>query len=261
MHTFRALCATGVAAAIFAAGCGSSSKSTSTTATSAQASVTGTITVLAASSLTAPFTAFGHDFEAANPGTKVSFSFGSSADLENSIEQGAPGDVFASADQKNMDKLVAAGENAGPPVNFAKNKLEIAVEKGNPKHITTLSDLTKSGTVVVLCDPKAPCGKFAAQVLDNAKVDLTPKSLEANAKATLSKVELGEADAAVVYVSDIASSATVDGVEIPDSVNVITTLPIVVLKDSKNPSLVKAWVDYVVAHHDELVGKYGFLSL
>ena len=131
-------------------------------------------------------------------------------------------------------------------MDFAKNRLEIAVEKGNPKHIATLSDLTKPGLVVVLCDPSAPCGKYAAQVLDNAKVKLTPKSLEANVKATLSKVELGEADAAIVYVSDVASSGKVDGVQIPDNVNVLTTLPIVALKDSKNAALAKAWVDFVV---------------
>ncbi len=98
-------------------------------------------------------------------------------------------------------------------------------------------------------------------MLDNANVKLTPKSLEANVKATLSKVELGEADAAIVYVTDVKSSGKVDGVKIPDNVNVLTTLPIVALKDSKNSALAKAWVDYVVAHQSELVSKYGFLPL
>src|SRR4051812_50048959 len=116
MRTVRAFCGIGLAAALLVAGCGSSSTSSSTTPTSAQTKLTGDITVLAAASLTPSFTAFGHDFETANPGTKVKLSFGSSADLEHSIEQGAPGDLFASADQKNMDNLVATGENAGPPV-------------------------------------------------------------------------------------------------------------------------------------------------
>ena len=169
--------------------------------------------------------------------------------------------MFASADQKNMDKLVAAKANAGDPVDFVKNKLEIAVEKGNPKQIATLADLNKSGVVVVLCDPSVPCGKFADEVLANANVTVTPKSREASVKATLSKVELGEADAAIVYVSDVASSGKVDGVEIPDDVNVVTTLPIVTLKDSKNSALAQAWVDFVVAHKNELVDSYGFLSL
>jgi molybdate transport system substrate-binding protein len=113
----------------------------------------------------------------------------------------------------------------------------------------------------VLCDRSAPCGKYAAQVLDNAKVDLTPVSLEPNVKATLSKVELGEADAAIVYVTDVAASGKVDGVPIPDDVNVITTLPIVAVKGSKNTALAQAWVDFVVAHQSELVSKYGFLPL
>jgi len=247
-------------AALLLAACGSSAKTTAPP-TNGQPALSGSITVLAASSLTASFTALGAEFQAAHAGTKITFSFGSSSDLENSIEQGAPADVFASADQTNMTKLVKAGDNSGTPANFAKNKLEIAVEKGNPKHIATLNDLTTPGIVVVLCDKSAPCGKFAAQVLANAKVQLTPKSFEANAKATLSKVELGEADAAIVYVSDVASSTKVDGVPIPDSVNVLTTLPIVAVKGSKNGTLANAWVEFVVAHQAELVSKYGFLSL
>ena len=259
MRQFRSRYVAAVTAALVLAACGSSSKGTGSTSPAGK--VTGSITVLAGSSLTKGFTALGEEFQTAHPGTKIEFSFGSSSDLEGSIEEGAPADVFASADQKNMKKLVAAGANSGGPVDFAKNRLEIAVEKGNPKHIATLSDLAKPGVVVVLCDPSAPCGKYAAQVLDNAKVTLTPKSLEANVKSTLSKVEIGEADAAIVYISDVTSSGKVDGVQIPDNVNVLTTLPIVVLKDSKNAPLAKAWVDFVVAHQSELVDKYGFLPL
>jgi molybdate transport system substrate-binding protein len=258
-----------VACGLAAAACGSDKKEVDTTSvapgsgstTSTQPALEGGITVLAASSLTKGFTALGAEFEAANPGTKVTFSFGSSSELETQIEQGAPADVFASADQKNMEKLVAANANAGDPVDFAKNKLEIAVEKGNPKQIATLADLNKSGTVVVLCDPSVPCGKFADEVLANAGVTITPASREASVKATLSKVELGEADAAIVYVSDVASSGKVDGVEIPDDVNVITTLPVVTLEDAKNSAVAQAWVDFVIAHESELVDSYGFLPL
>jgi molybdate transport system substrate-binding protein len=260
VRQLRALLVVGVTAAVSLVACGSSKKPAATAATGST-KLAGTITVLAASSLTKGFTALGKEFEAANPGTKVVFSFGSSSDLETQIEQGAPADVFASADQTNMDKVVAAGDNAGTPVSFVKNKLEIAVEKGNPKHIASLSDLTKSGSVVVLCDPSVPCGKFAKQVLANANVTLTPKSLEANAKATLSKVELGEADAAIVYVSDVASSGKVAGVTIPDNVNVVTTLPIVALKDAESSAVAKAWDAFVVAHASELVSTYGFLPL
>jgi molybdate transport system substrate-binding protein len=260
LRPLRTLGVIAVASAVLLAACGSSNKGAGTSP-STSGKLTGSITVLAGSSLTTSFTALGEEFQTAHPGTKIEFSFGSSSDLEKSIEQGAPADVFASADQKNMTKLVAAGDNSGSPTNFAKNKLEMAVEKGNPKHIARLSDLSKPGLVVVLCDPSAPCGKYAAQVLANAKVHLTPKSLEANVKATLSKVELGEADAAIVYVSDIATSGKVEGVQIPDHVNVLATLPIVALKGSKNPTLAKAWVDFVVSHQSELVSKYGFLPL
>jgi len=253
------LCVLAGTAALLLGACGSSNKESSPTTSSDK--LTGSIAALAASSLTESFTALGKQFEAAHPGAKVELSFGSSSDLETSIEQGAPADDFASADQKNMTKLVGGGYNASVPQNFAKNKLEIAVEKGNPKHIATLADLTKPGVKVVLCDPSAPCGKYAAQVLDNAKVDLTPVSLEPNVKATLSKVELGEADAAIVYVTDVAASDKVDGVPIPDDVNVIATLPIVAIKGSKNAALAQAWVDFVVAHESELVSKYGFLPL
>jgi molybdate transport system substrate-binding protein len=156
---------------------------------------------------------------------------------------------------------VSANDNASAPTDFAKNRLEIAVEPGNPKHIETLQDLTKSGVVVVLCDSTVPCGKFADQILSNAKVSLTPKSRELNVKATLSKVELGEADAAIVYVTDVKGSGKVEGVQIPDAVNVLTTLPIVALKDSSHAALADAWVTFVVANEQELVTKYGFLPL
>ena len=269
MPELRIISAVFVVCGLVAAGCGSDKPEADTTTlapgagstSSTQPALRGNITVLAASSLTKGFTGLGAEFEAANPGTKITFSFGSSSELETQIEQGAPADVFASADQANMGKVIAASANAGDPVDFVKNKLEIAVEQGNPKQIKTLEDLTKSGTVVVLCDPSVPCGKFADQVLENAGVTVTPASREASVKATLSKVELGEADAAIVYVSDVASSGKVDGVEIPDDVNVITTLPIVKLKDAKNAALAQAWLDFVVAHSSELVDTYGFLPL
>ena len=263
MRKLRAICVVVASFALVAAACSYDKKATTATPStpSTRPTLQGTITVLAASSLTNGFTALGGEFEAAHPGTKITFSFGSSSDLETQIEQGAPADVFASADQKNMDKLVSAQDNGGAPVDFAKNKLAIAVEKGNPKQIASLADLTKSGLVVVLCDPSVPCGKFADEVLANAKVVVTPKSREASVKATLSKVELGEADAAIVYVSDVASSGKVDGVSIPEDVNVVTTLPIATVKESKNATLAQAWVDFVVAHKSELVATYGFLSL
>jgi molybdate transport system substrate-binding protein len=253
VRTSRKLSILVTTCAVLCAACGSSSKQSST--------LSGHATVLAASSLTSAFTGLGKEFEAAHPGTKLDFSFGASSELETQIEQGAPADAFASADQSNMDKVVAADLNADDPVNFVKNKLVIVTEKGNPRNIRTPADLAKRGTIVVLCDPSVPCGKFADQVLDNAKVAVTPKSREANVKATLSKVELGEADAAIVYVSDATSSGKVDAVPIPDEVNVITTLPIVLLAGAENAPVAQAWIDFVVAHESELVDTYGFLPL
>jgi molybdate transport system substrate-binding protein len=260
LRTFRSRTVVVASLAMLAAACGSSSKESSTP-TSEHTPLSGTATVLAASSLTSAFTGLGKEFETANPGTKIDLGFAASSELENQIEERAPADAFASADPANMDKVVAANANAGQPVNFAKNELTIVVEKGNPKNVATLEDLTQPGMVVVLCDVTVPCGKFANQVLNNAGVAVTPKSRDANVKATLSKVELGEADAAIVYVTDAKSSDSVDAVQIPDEVNVVTTLPIVVLKDAKNAPLAQAWVDFVVAHESELVDTYGFLPL
>ncbi len=253
------------ALAVGCAACGSSSnKGSGSTGAPGNAATTvpslhGTINVLAAASLTNAFTQLGKEFEAAYPGTSVKFSFGSSSTLATQIENGAPADVYASADQTNMNKIVKAGDSAGTPVNIAKNKIEIAVERGNPKHIDALSDLTGAGIVVVLCDPSVPCGKFGDQVLANAGVKVTPKSREVDVKATLSKVELGEADAALVYASDVASSGKIEGVTIPDAANVVTTLPMVVVKDAPNPTVARAWTDYVVAHRSEVVRQFGFL--
>ncbi len=265
----QALAAVLVAFSLFAAACGSSSKPAASTSTTAPSGTTapggglsGSINVLAASSLTEAFTALGKQFEAAHPGTKINLSFGASSDLVTQIKQGAPADDFASADEANMTKVTDANLNDGAPQNFAKNQMEIAVEPGNPKHISTVADLANSGTVVVLCDPSVPCGKFADQVLANAKVTVTPKSREVNVKATLAKVEQGEADASIVYVTDVKSAGTkVDGVTIPDNINVITTLPIVALKNSKNSSLAQAWANFVVANQQLLVSQYGFLPL
>jgi molybdate transport system substrate-binding protein len=169
--------------------------------------------------------------------------------------------VFASADQDNLQKTIDAGTVTPPPVVFAKNRLQIAVEKGNPKKIKSLSDLQKSGLVVVLCADQVPCGKYAAQSLAMAGVTINPSSKEENAKATLSKVSIGEADASIVYVTDVkASKGTTSGVKIPDKVNVIATYPIGVVKASQNATAAKAWVKYVSSKEGQTtLRKFGFL--
>jgi molybdate transport system substrate-binding protein len=238
-----------LAAVSVLAGCGSSSggASSSGSAASGSSSLTGQITVLAAASLTGSFTTLGHQFEAAHPGTKIVFSFGASSTLATQITQGAPADVFASASARNMDQVVAA-KAAADPRTFAKNVMEIAVPPANPAKITQLPDLGKPGVKVVLCAEAVPCGATARKVFANAKLTVTAVSNEADVKATLSKVQLGEADAAVVYVTDVlAAGAKVTGITIPADVNASTSYPIAALTGAKNPSLAKAFVDYVLS--------------
>jgi molybdate transport system substrate-binding protein len=223
--------------------------------------LTGTITVFAASSLSGAFTTIGADFEKSHPGTMVKFSFAGSSSLAAQIQQGAIGDVFASADQPNMQRLVDAGLTAESPQVFARNALEIVVGKGNPKHITSLADLARSGFVVVLCAPAVPCGRYAAQALQKAGVAAKPASLEADVKAVLGKVALGEADAGIVYVTDVkAAGAGVDGVAIPPALNVVADYPIALLKDSQNSALARAFVGYVLADGRRILTQYGFTN-
>ena len=238
--------------------CGSSAKSSPSSSTRAG----GSINVFAASSLSKAFDALTKEFEAAHPGSHVNVNPASSSILADQILNGAPADVFASADQKNMKKIEDAGAATGSPVVFAKNRMEIAVERGNPKHIATVADLAKPGLIVVLCATEAPCGKYADQLLEQDKVTLSPKSRELDAKATLTKVSRGDADAAIVYVTDVKKATDVDGVAIPTGQNVIATLPIVALKDSKNAALAKAWVDFITssAVEKKLQEQYGFLA-
>ena len=219
----------------------------------------GTITVFAASSLTAAYTTIGKDFERTYPGSMVKLSFGGSSTLVAQIQQGAIGDVFASADQPNMQKLVDAALVAGSPAIFAHNRLEIVVAAGNPKHIAGLSDLARSGLLVVLCAPVVPCGHYAAQALQKSGVILKPASQETDVKYVVSKVALGEADAGIVYVTDVkAAGAAVQGVEIPLEQNVVADYPVVVLKDSQNGPLAKAFISYLLGGGQRTLARNGF---
>ena len=198
----------------------------------------------AASSLTEAF----NDYKAANPQANVTFNFAGSQALVRQIQQGAPADVFASADQKNMTKLVDAGLVETPRV-FARNKLEIAVAPGNPKHITSLADLERPGVILVLEDPSVPAGNYARQAFHEAGLPAPkPKSDELDVKSTLAKLTSGDADAVIVYVTDVKSAgAKVQGVAIPDNDNVIATYPIAVVKASKRRPVAEAYVDEIVS--------------
>jgi molybdate transport system substrate-binding protein len=191
----------------------------------------------------------------------VKFNFDASSNLAAQIQQGAPADLFASADEANLQKTIDSGDVIEPPLVFAKNRLEIAVEEGNPKKVKSLADLAKPDMVVVLCADQVPCGKYAADAFDKAGVDVSPASKEENAKATLAKVSLGEADAAVVYVTDVrAEKGNVRGVKIPAEHNVVGSYPFAVVKESQNPPAAKAWGVFLGSvKARQTFQKFGFL--
>ena len=210
--------------------------------------VTGTVTVFAAASLTESFTRIGKDFEAANPGAKVTFNFAGSSALATQINNAAPADVFASAAPANMKTVTDAGNGDGSPTTFVKNQLVIAVAKGNPKGIKSLADLTRPNIKVAICAEQVPCGAAAKKALDTAKVKLTPVTLEQDVKGALSKVKLGEVDAALVYRTDAKASTTaVEGIEFPESAGAINEYPIIVLKSAPNKAGAQAFVAYVLS--------------
>ena len=245
-----------VAAALLLAGCGGTSEPGSPPSSGPS----GSITVFAASSLTAAFGRIGPDFQKTFPGTMIHFAFAGSSTLVAQIQQGAIGDVLASADQPNMQKLVNAGLTSGSPSIFARNKLQIVVPAGNPKHVTGLADLGRAGLVVVLCASAVPCGHYATEALQKAGVTVKPASEETDVKAVLARVALGEADAGIVYATDVkAAGAQVQGVDIPASLNVVADYPIVVLKDSQNIALAKVFIGYLHAKGQETLARYGFL--
>jgi molybdate transport system substrate-binding protein len=232
--------------ALALAACGGSASSASRSV-AASGSPSGGITVFAAASLTQSFTTIGSAFEAAHPGARVTFNYGASSALAQQITQGAPADVFASASPTNMQQVID-GKAANDSTVFARNVLEIAVPPSNPARVTALADLGKPEVKVVLCQPQVPCGGLAQTILGKADVTVKPVSLEADVKATLAKVQLGEADAALVYVTDVAAAGDkVRGIEIPADVNAATTYPIAALTESRNAGLAQAFVAYVLS--------------
>lgn len=216
------------------------------------------IKVFAAASLTAAFTELGQQYTSANGGTKVTFNFAGSQALATQIQQAAPADVFASADLTNMDKVK---DLVGTPQNFASNLLQIVVEKGNPKGVKGLEDLANPDLKVVLAAPDVPAGKYAAEALNTAKVTVKPVSEEDNVKAVVTKVSLGEADAGIVYVTDVtAGGDKVQGVDIPKDQNVTATYPIASVKAGKAQDKAQAFMDLVLSDQGQQVLKqYGFL--
>lgn len=239
---------------------GSSPKSD--TSASSSPKLSGTVTVFAAASLKESFTTLGKEFESAHPGTKVTFNFAGSDALAASITGGAPADVFAAASPKTMAIVTDKKDAATTPATFVRNQLEIATLPGNPDKVASLKDLTKSGLKVVLCDKTVPCGAAAQKALDASKLKLTPVSYEQDVKSALTKVELKEADAAVVYKTDVkAAGDKVEGVEFPESAQAINNYPIALLKDAPNAEAAKAFIALVQsAEGQKVLTAAGFLQ-
>jgi molybdate transport system substrate-binding protein len=232
-----------VAAALALAGCAGSDASGGGGSGDTE---TGTLNVLAAASLTETFTSLAQDFEADHPGVTVRLAFDSSATLAEQVTQGAPADVLATADEATMQAVVDAGGTEGDPQLFATNHLQMVVPRDNPAGIQHFSDLEKPGVKYVVCVDSAPCGKLAAKVLAAAGIEAKPASEEVDVKAVLSKVELGEADAGLVYATDaLAGGEKVTPIDIPTSNENLNSYPIAVLADSKKPGLAEKWVDLV----------------
>jgi molybdate transport system substrate-binding protein len=228
----------------------------------AVAEVSGDVTVFAAASLTDAFTQIGEAFMIDNPDADVVFNFAASSELVTQItEGGAPADVFASADENNMTKLVDAAENGSEPVIFATNLLEIIVAPDNPLGIAGVEDLGNDDLITVICAPEVPCGTYAQEIFDAAGVTVTPDSLEENVRAVVTKVTAGEADAGIVYGTDVANAGDqASGVEIPADINVIARYPIATTAEATNAIGGQAFIDFVLSEPgQEILSSYGFL--
>jgi molybdate transport system substrate-binding protein len=234
------------ALALVLAGCGGNGGAAAPSAAPSAAPEARTLTVLAAASLTGTFDDLEQRFEAAHPGVDVRLSYGGSSDLAQQIVNGNPADVFAAASDATMKTVTDAGDAAGTPTVFATNVLQIATPPGNPKSIASFADLARPDVMVVVCAPQVPCGAAAAKIEQATGVDIAPVSEEADVKSTLGKVTSGDADAGLVYVTDVkAAGAAVQGVSFPEASRATTNYPIVVVEDAPQAELAQQFADLV----------------
>ena len=242
-----------------AASCGGEDAA-STSPPAGPAGLEGEITVFAAASLTDAFTEIAAAFADAHPGASATFSFDASSTLAQQILAEAPADVFASADTTQMDELTDAGLAAAEPRVFGTNRLEIIVPAGNPAGITGVADLADGDVKVVLCAAEVPCGRYSSQVLDAAAVTVTPVSLEQNVRGVVTKVSAGEADAGIVYATDVrAAGDAAEGVAIPADVNVRAEYPIAAVGTSEEPDVGHAFIEFVLGPDGQAVlADHGF---
>jgi molybdate transport system substrate-binding protein len=248
-------------AALTACSSSSSTTGSATVSGSPEANPSGTVVVFAATSLTGAFDKMASQFEAAHPGVTVTFNYDGSSTLATQITQGAPADVFASAAPSNMKTVTEQNLTTSAPKTFAANQGEIMVEKGNPSHVKSVADLANPSLKVVTCAPKVPCGTLATDVFKNAGVTVNPVSQEQNVGGVVTKVTLGEADAGIVYVTDVKANASkATGVPIPASQNATTDYPIAPIKGAPNAAGAAAFISYVLSPAGEQVLKsFGFM--
>lgn len=234
------------AALLFLSACGGDDTANSTDG--ATSDLSGPLTVFAAASLTDVFIELGETFMAQNPGIEVRFNFGPSSGLSRQINEGAPADVFASANISQMAVVSEAGNADGEPTVFVENVLQIAAPAGNPAGITGIADFANADLTLAICAPEVPCGVAAATVFEAAGITPSVDSLEEDVRAALTKVELGEVDAALVYVTDvIAAGSAVEGIDFPETLEAVTSYPIVTLSAAPNPDAGQLFVEFILS--------------
>ena len=246
-----------LALALLLSACGGS---TDTTTTTVAAGLEGELLVSAAASLTEAFGELETVFEAENPGVDVLLNLGPSSGLREQILEGAPADVFASANTSNMDQVVEADAAAGEPEIFVSNLLQIAVPAGNPGGVGGLEDFANEELLVGLCAEDVPCGDFGRTALENAGVTPAIDTNEPDVRALLTKIEAGELDAGITYVTDVLSTnGAVEGIDIPEEFNVVANYPIAVLTEAPNPEAAAAFVALVLSDEGQaILSSYGF---
>ncbi len=218
--------------------------------------------VFAAASLNKAFTQIGTRFKADNPGTDVKFNFAGSSDLATQLTQGATADVFASADTAQMDKVAKAGLLAADPVAFATNTLVIVTAPGNPKHVASFGDLAAPGLDVVVCQRPVPCGAATARVEDATGTHLHPVSEELSVTDALNKVTSGQADAALVYLTDAQNAgAKVTTVKFPEAAGAVNVYPIATLKKAPQAALAQKFLALVTGDAgQQILREAGFVK-
>jgi molybdate transport system substrate-binding protein len=232
------------AAVLVLAGCGSGG--TAAQPAAAAASESRTLTVLAAASLTDVFGELETAFEAANAGVDVVVSYGASSELAQQVVNGSPADVLAAASASTMRVVTDAALTAGEPEVFARNRLQIVTPPGNPAGIAGFADLTRPDLQVVVCAPQVPCGAAVERIEQATGVTLTPVSEEPDVRSTLGRITTGNADAGLVYVTDVLSAGdAVTGVDFPEAAQAVTDYPIAVLAGAPQPELARAFTDLV----------------